>query len=89
MCPGYEESSEGDTDEDVRNNAHAIRLGRNTALPVGALKEYILQHSSDSHFKDEFSVGSHPGNVHQFLVGSHPGHVHQFSVGSHLGHVHL
>ncbi|KAK3761972.1 hypothetical protein RRG08_030492 [Elysia crispata] len=71
---GYEKSSEGDTDEDVRNNAHAIRLGRNTALPVEALKEYILQHSSDSHFKDEFSsipmansspqtLGLAPGNI--------------------------
>ena len=29
-----------------------------TAVPVEILKSYIRQHATDSHLKDEFSVGS-------------------------------
>ena len=86
--PGYEESSEEDTDDEKGGNGYVTMLNKSTALPVESLKEYILQHSTDSHFKDEFSVRSYPGHIHQISLGSYTSHVHQFSLGSYTGHVH-
>ena len=52
----FEEESEEDTDDEGVGNQANLLTG-NTAVPVEMLKTYILQHSADSHFKDEFTVG--------------------------------
>ncbi|KAK3798315.1 hypothetical protein RRG08_020611, partial [Elysia crispata] len=50
----FEEESEEDTDDEGVGNQANLLTG-NTAVPVEMLKTYILQHSADSHFKDEFT----------------------------------
>ncbi|RUS92206.1 hypothetical protein EGW08_000059 [Elysia chlorotica] len=52
---GYEDSSEEEMDKDMQSHTYTNVLTGNTAVPVETLKTYILEHSADSHFHDQFS----------------------------------
>ncbi|GFR91574.1 receptor-type tyrosine-protein phosphatase T [Elysia marginata] len=52
---GFEEESPEDTDDEMAGNAKNDILAGETAVLVENLKAYIQQHSTGTHFKDEFS----------------------------------
>lgn len=53
---GFEDGSDEDSDNEMGGGkVQAPVVSGDTAVPVDTLKVYILQHSEDTHFKDEFT----------------------------------
>ncbi|GFR89255.1 receptor-type tyrosine-protein phosphatase S [Elysia marginata] len=66
---GQDTESEESTEIAAASTSQMNPISENTAVAVGNLKTYILQHSSDSHFQDQFtSVPMTTGSPQTFAV---------------------